>query len=99
MLRIAAAALLIFPSPALAAPPKPGKTVDADEQVCKKMPRPGSFVPGRKVCKTAGEWEELAQNAQNTTEDMRRPNGWSPCPDGGTPAGTKYDPSMPRIGC
>lgn len=100
MLKIVAALMLVLPSAGLASTPATGDPASADDKVtCKKSLETGSWVKGRKVCKTASQWRELAANAQNDIEKFRYPNGWSPCADGGTSAGARYDPSMPRIGC
>lgn len=87
MLKIAAALIFLSSSVAMASTPQnPGSAPEAEKVTCKKRMETGSWVKGRRVCHTASEWRELAQNAQDTLEQTRGLIGFNPCGEGASPA-------------
>ncbi|NBB14477.1 hypothetical protein GVN21_03780 [Caulobacter sp. SLTY] len=76
-----AAALLLAPAAALAQQPTTVTPVSvesakqADEKsrvVCKRIAPTGSRTPGKKICRTAGEWAAEEKTAKETLDDTSR---------------------------
>lgn len=45
---------------------------DKSRVVCKRMNPAGSRTPGKKVCRTAGEWAADERNAKENLDDVSR---------------------------
>ncbi len=76
-----AAALLLAPAAALAEQPttvapvsvEAAKSVDEKSRVvCKRIAPTGSRTPGKKICRTAGEWAADEKLAKETLDDTTR---------------------------
>lgn len=75
-----AAALLLAPAAALAqtttvAPVAVETNKKVDEKsrvVCKRIAPTGSRTPGKKICRTAGEWADEEKMAKETLDDTTR---------------------------
>lgn len=48
------------------------KDDDKSRVVCKRMNPSGSRTPGKKVCRTAGEWQVEEANAKEQLDDISR---------------------------
>jgi len=64
------------------APSAPQKAKDPNRMICEKQEELGSRLGGKKVCKTAAEWQEWRQQNRDALEDWQRQHT-----NPGTPAG------------
>ncbi|WP_200885032.1 hypothetical protein [Croceibacterium mercuriale] len=55
-------------TPAAAAPAAPA--ADPDRRICRRFTATGSLVPGRRECRTAAEWDRIAERAQVQGRDV-----------------------------
>ena len=62
------AGLLLIPAPALAdeEKAKPAEAPAAAKLICKKQSEVGSLVRKKRVCKTAEEWERIADASRDS---------------------------------
>ena len=63
-------------------PAPPRKAKDPNRMICEKQEELGSRLGGKKVCKTALEWQEWRQQNRDQLEDWQRQHT-----NPGTPAG------------
>jgi predicted secreted protein len=89
MVIIAAAGTLAASATAQTVPPDPAspssaqqKSKDPNRMICEKQEELGSRLGGKKVCKTAAEWQEWRQQNRDQLEEWQRQHT-----NPGTPAG------------
>jgi hypothetical protein len=51
---------------------KSGKDDDKSRVVCKRINPTGSRTPGKKICRTAGEWAADERSAKENLDDVTR---------------------------
>lgn len=70
-------ALALTAGPLPADPPT--ATGETEKLVCKRIDTTGSRVSGKRVCRTAAQWQQEANEARRVTQDLQRlrhgPNG------------------------
>jgi hypothetical protein len=71
----------VAPADPASAPPTQ-KAKDSNRMICEKQEELGSRLGGKKVCKTAAEWQEWRQQNRDVLEDWQRQHT-----NPGTPAG------------
>jgi hypothetical protein len=64
------------------APSVQQKSKDPNRMICEKQEELGSRLGGKKICKTAAEWQEWRQQNRDVLEDWQRQHT-----NPGTPAG------------
>jgi hypothetical protein len=72
----------VAPADPASAPPTQQKAKDSNRMICEKQEELGSRLGGKKVCKTAAEWQEWRQQNRDVLEDWQRQHT-----NPGTPAG------------
>ena len=65
------ATFLVAAAPVHAMAEKDKDRLSPDRRVCKRSVDTGSLIKGKKVCRTAREWEALAQAYRRQTEEMQ----------------------------
>ena len=50
--------------------PQGGATPAAERKICKRSAPSGSLIETRRECHTRQEWDQIAQNARATGQDM-----------------------------
>jgi invasion protein IalB len=81
-LAIAAPASAQNAVPAPTAPAPVAKAKDPNRIICEKQEEIGSRLGGKKVCKTAAQWEEERAQHRETIEDVQRHNTSTGIPSG-----------------
>ena len=77
---VAATGVLILAAPAVAqtapaaqsAPPATAKDKDPNRIICEREDEIGTRLGGKKVCKTAAEWQQQRQQQRETLEGVQR---------------------------
>lgn len=79
LVKVLCSLALAAPSAAQAAPADPAqpassqqKLKDPNRMICEKQEDLGSRLGGKKVCKTAAEWQEWRQQNRDQVEDWQR---------------------------
>ncbi len=56
-----------------------GRTTNPRDQVCRTITATGSRLGGRRDCRTRQEWDDLARDHRETTEEVIRQNNTGGC--------------------
>lgn len=67
-----AAAQITFEDQPAAAQPANAKLKEPNKIICERQEEIGSRLGGKKVCKTAAEWQEERTQQRRTVEDVQR---------------------------
>lgn len=62
---------------------EPARSVDKDQQICKRVTVTGSLAQTRKVCGTREFWEERTRRAKGWTRDVLDQGRRQPVPSSG----------------
>jgi invasion protein IalB len=65
------------------APPSTANVKDPNRIICERQEEIGSRLGGKKVCKTAAEWNEERRQQRQTLEDVQRQATSTGIPSGG----------------
>ena len=67
-----AAAQITFENQPPPTQPATGKAQDGSKVICERQEEIGSRLGGKKVCKTAAEWQQERAQQRRTLEDVQR---------------------------
>jgi hypothetical protein len=82
MIALAAPAAGQNASPAQSAAPAVSKAKDPDRIICERQEEIGSRLGGKKVCKTAAQWDEERQQERDALDKFQRQNTSTGAPSG-----------------